>query len=353
MRRYQIRFYRSFAIFCAFITGLFLASVFNYANIFAEDGSYYVTIYDSGVKLSIKTSANTKVSDVLARAGIAYTEEDTVEPSLDSLVNADNFFINIYRAYPVLIIDGDITKYVTVSGRDARTILSRAGFTVYDGDNIQLVANPNFLETGIAATYKIKRNGGETITIEEEIPFAEETVKDYTMTPGATEVRQLGVLGSKTSVYKVQYLNGKEVSRNLVSETVTREPITRITAVGVSPIEMSPLTASKGRNRYTVTKPDGSVVERQETYYDLNMGLVMQYRLRDGCGNGTYSVRSDGVKVDHEGYVLVAANLDRYPLCSVVETSLGRGKVYDTGAFAATNPEQFDIATDWTNRNGI
>lgn len=27
-------------------------------------------------------------------------------------------------------------------------------------------------------------------------------------------------------------------------------------------------------------------------------------------------------------------------------------KVYDTGGFAANNPEQFDIATDWSNRNG-
>ena len=83
------------------------------------------------------------------------------------------------------------------------------------------------------------------------------------------------------------------------------------------------------------------------------MSRVMQYRLADGCGDGTYTVRDDGVKVDYEGYVLVAANLDRYPLCSVVETSLGLGKVYDTGTFASTNPEQFDIATDWTNRNGV
>ena len=49
----------------------------------------------------------------------------------------------------------------------------------------------------------------------------------------------------------------------------------------------------------------------------------------------------------------MAANLSRYPRCSVVETSLGLGKVYDTGSFAAGNPEQFDIATDWTNHDGV
>ena len=65
-----------------------------------------------------------------------------------------------------------------------------------------------------------------------------------------------------------------------------------------------------------------------------------------------YTVREDGVKVDAEGYVLVAAHLGLYPRCTVVETSLGLGRVYDTGTFADTNPEQFDLATDWTNRNG-
>ena len=103
-----------------------------------------------------------------------------------------------------------------------------------------------------------------------------------------------------------------------------------------------------GRNHYTSTNLSGQTVDRQETYYDLNMSIVMTY-----CGKSGYTVREDGAKVDDEGYVLIAANLSRYPRCSVVETSLGPGKVYDTGGFAASNPEQFDIATDWTIRDGI
>ena len=70
------------------------------------------------------------------------------------------------------------------------------------------------------------------------------------------------------------------------------------------------------------------------------------------CDKSGYTVRDDGVKVDDEGYILIAADLSRYPRCSVVETSLGLGKVYDTGSFAITHPEQFDIATDWSNHDG-
>ena len=122
----------------------------------------------------------------------------------------------------------------------------------------------------------------------------------------------------------------------------------RIVAVGTAIKDATPLTAAMGRNRYTAKDLQGNYVERQETYYDLNMSGVMSF-----CGKSGYTVRDDGVKVDDEGYVIVAANLSRYPRCSVVETSLGLGKVYDTGTFASTNPEQFDLATDWTIRNGI
>ncbi len=309
---------------------------------------HFVTIYDQGKSLTVKTNAKT-VSEVLEKTEVILGDTDVVEPGLSSSINADNFFINIYRAHPVVIVDGRNSKYALVSSYDPKTAIVSAGITVYDGDEIEVEVNNNFLEVGSAIVYKVIRNGGKTITVEEEIPFTEKSVKDYNIAPGSTEVRQLGEVGTKTIVYDVQYVDGKEVSRKLVSETVTRKPVERIVAVGASQIEMNPLTASKGRNRYTTVGASGQIIERQETFYDLNMSRVMAAN----CGGGGYSVRADGVKVDKDGYVIVAANLDLYPRCSVVETSLGQGKVYDTGSFASSSPEQFDIATDWSKRDGI
>ena len=104
------------------------------------------------------------------------------------------------------------------------------------------------------------------------------------------------------------------------------------------------LTVSKGAQVFV----DSDGVAHRETYYDLPMNIVI-----GACGaGGTYTIRSDGAKVDQDGYVLVAANLGSYPRCTVVETSLGPGKVYDTGGFAAVHPYGFDLATDWTNYNG-
>ena len=342
----------SLVVIFAVLIGIFSRNTFAEGNeAVSEVGeAKFVTFYDDGEKLTVKTDAKT-VGEALARMELTVNAGDIVEPEMNTEINADNFFINIYRAHPVVIKDGLTEKYLMSASYDARTIARQAGLTVYDGDEITPVINTNFLEMGAANVYKLTRNGGRTVTEEVEIPFAEETVKSYNLAPGTQEVQQLGEVGMKKVNYNVQYIDGVEVSREFISEEVVKAPVARVVAVGASMIEMHPLTASMGVNRYTVTV-NGATVERKETYYDLPMSGVM--RLVAGtCGvPATYSVRADGAKVDADGYVLVAAHLGRYPRCSVVETSLGPGKVYDTGTFAESNPEQFDLATDWTNRNG-
>lgn len=313
---------------------------------FSSNGAKFVTFYDDGEKLTVKTDVKT-VGEAISRAGIIINAGDIVEPGLDAEINAENFFINIYRARPVVVKDGMVEKYLMTASYDYKTIANEAEMTVYDGDEIEMIPNTNFLENGVANVYQITRNGGRTLTVEEEIPFGEETVKDYNLAPGTSEVRQLGEVGTKKVYYNVLYVDGVEVSREFEREETVREPVRRIVATGASAIEQRPLTAGMGVNTYTVSV-NGTTVVRRETYYDLPMSVVMSY-----CGGGGYSVRADGAKVDQNGYVLVAAHLGRYPRCSVVETSLGPGKVYDTGGFAASNPEQFDLATDWSNHDGV
>jgi hypothetical protein len=94
------------------------------------------------------------------------------------------------------------------------------------------------------------------------------------------------------------------------------------------------------KSRGTITGPSG-----KETYYNLNMSIIVRMMKRRGF-DYEYWVRDDGVKMFGD-YVMVAANLDRHPRGSLVETSLGTGIVCDTGGFAKRNPTQIDIATTW------
>ena len=191
----------------------------------------FVTFYDNGEKLTVRTDAAT-VGEALERAEVLINSGDTVEPSLEAEINTENFFINIYRARPVVVKDGVVEKYLMTASYDYNTIAEQAGLTIYDGDEIKMVPNENFLESGVANVYTVTRNGGRTVTVEEEIPFSEETVKDAEVEEGKSEVRQLGEVGTKRISYNVYYVDGKEVSREVVGEEVLRAPVNRVTAMG-------------------------------------------------------------------------------------------------------------------------
>ena len=75
---------------------------------YSIEGAKFVTFYDDGQKLTVKTDAKT-VKEAIERAGIVMNDGDIVEPGLETEINADNFFINIYRARPVVVEDGKIS----------------------------------------------------------------------------------------------------------------------------------------------------------------------------------------------------------------------------------------------------
>ncbi|HVI69846.1 MAG TPA: G5 domain-containing protein, partial [Magnetospirillaceae bacterium] len=188
---------------------------------------------------------------------------------------------------------------------------------------------------------EVWRNGVQTVTTEEEVAFTTKFIRDTDKPVGFKEIQQPGIKGKKMVTYQIEMRNGREVGRTLIQQVSLQEPKQQVEIVGAK--SSGGLSKSKGVNFFI----DSQGINHRETYYDLKMDIVMR-----ACGGGAYSVREDGAKVDSGGYILVAANLNRYPRCSVVETSLGLGKVYDTGGFASVHPDGFDLATDWSNYDG-
>lgn len=241
MRLPRNKTYRAVYLFNAFLIGITCSLAFfansNAATYADEDpvseisDTHFVTIHDQGGQLTIKTDA-ASVQDVLDKANITVEDSDIVEPGKDEKINADNFHINIYRSRPVTIIDGINIKNIMTASYDAETIAREAGFTIYDGDKIELQTANSLLENNSTATYKITRNGGQTITVESTIPFGEETVKDTSMEVGQSKVTQPGEDGRKVTKYKVNFKDGVEISRELISEEVVKQPVNRITAEG-------------------------------------------------------------------------------------------------------------------------
>lgn len=217
---------------------LFLgAACFTRGNfVFADNesdvlGPHFVTIYDDGAELTVKTSAST-VREVLERAEIEWEDADLIEPGLDEQITGDNFHVNLHRARPALVIDGAKRQYLMTASYDPRQIVEEAGLAVYDGDEISVQLNQNFLEAGAVSTYEIKRSGGRVLTVEESLPYPTETRYDYNLKKGEHRLERPGEDGRRVSTYEVQFENNVEVSRTLISEEVKLEPVSEIVVVG-------------------------------------------------------------------------------------------------------------------------
>lgn len=367
------------------------------APILRDFGSNIVIITADKQERTVPTTAST-VGELLERQGIELREGDVVEPTVDTQIVSDDFRVNVYRGVPVTIVDGERKTFTFSAAATPRSMVKQAGIELYPEDNLALLPTDNFLIEGsigqrvvieraipinlniygtqvmmrtraqnvgeLLQERDIKLEAGDTVTpaqdtaispnmqifllregqtietIEEEVAMPVQTIQDNTLSIGTRVVRQQGSAGRRIVTYRVEQQNGQEVSRTPIQSVEIVPVVLHIEAVGTRPLG----GLSKSRGVYFFT--DSRRVTHRETYYDLPMGGVMR-----SC-NGTYSVRSDGVKVDQNGYILVAANLGLYPRCSIVETSLGLGKVYDTGDFASRYPHGFDLATDWTNNDG-
>lgn len=86
----------------------------------------------------------------------------------------------------------------------------------------------------------------------------------------------------------------------------------------------------------------------KETYYNLDMSGVISIMRSMGYSEDEYPYweRDDGCKMFGD-YIMVAAELSSRPKGTIIECSLGTAMVVDTGGFAANNPTQLDIATNW------
>ena len=379
-----------------FVLGLVLVQQVQAQSKIASD-ERLLSVHVEGTERGLLTRATT-LREAFKEAHISVDPNDLVEPAIDAPLEASHYEVNVYRARPVTIIDGKTQLKVMSPYRTAKQIAGKAGIKLHDEDIAQMQANADVVGQGMGVQLVITRataftlglygkktiaytqgatvadmlkekgiilgaddtisvpldtpmqtglkvaiwrNGAQTVTEEQAIAFNTQKVLDMDHNIGYREVKTKGALGKRLVTYEIVMKDGKEVSRKQIQNVISSQPKTQVELIGNKPV--NPLSKSKGAGYFT----DSQGISHRETYYDLPMNVVI-----NACGGGTYGIRADGAKVDQDGYILIAANYSRYPRCSVVETSMGLGKVYDTGGFAAHHPDGFDLATDWTNHDG-
>ncbi|MET1033255.1 MAG: ubiquitin-like domain-containing protein [Candidatus Saccharimonadales bacterium] len=238
---------------------------------------------------TIPTRAHT-VGELIKRLDIELHPGDVVEPSQDAEIIGDNFRINVYRAVPVTIVDGDQKTFTYSAAATPRSIVKQSGVEVFPEDKLELLPTENFLTEssigervvinratpvtfnlyGTPATIRthaktvgelvkergvklekddsvqpsmdtpltvgaqvfLIRKGTQLQTAEEALPMPVEEVQDGSLTFGASAVRQQGAPGKKLVTYQVELQNGQEVGRKKIQEVVIQEPVKQITAKG-------------------------------------------------------------------------------------------------------------------------
>ena len=292
-----------------------------------------VTILDQSMRYEVTVSEGQTVGHALEEAGIVLDSRDLVEPPAHTKIADAPESITISRYSRVSIRDMDQEYSVELTGGTVADALEAAGLTLgenehpslpeterlQDGMTIEILHQKAVHVKLYGETREWKTNAstvgelleelgislgendlvspnlddaithGSAITVSSvsyeertevvEIPFEREERKSYEMVLGTETVTQTGVPGLKQVSYRVTLEDGREIARELLSETVLSEPVTEIVTLGAAQVpsgggssggtpqdvrtivsrEAVPDCADGSHGYYVITYSDGSV----------------------------------------------------------------------------------------------
>ncbi len=260
--------------------------------------SRVVTVYADGQSQTLPTRAKT-VKNLLERLNVKLGDGDVVEPGIDAEIIDDNFSVNVYRARPVTVIDGQKEVTVNTATQSPRGVAEEVGVTLFPEDDVKVEIPDNLIDKGSATeqlvvnrsipiklvmygqSYDVRTHAktvGELIkekglnaddvtvlpppetalttdmvvfvtykdknivTAEEVIPNSEETVSDPELAMGQTKVRQEGSPGKKVVIYEVDKADPNV--KKILQEVIAVQPINKVTAKGTK-VVAGTLTGNK------------------------------------------------------------------------------------------------------------
>ena len=213
-------------IAAAATSGLLLSGAFVVAEEYTGHNVFAVSL-DNGSKVELKAKKGT-VREVLIANDIPFGADDRVEPGLDTKVNGGET-INIYKAHEVTIVDGNTTTVRKTTYKKVGDILKELNITLGENDRVTPDLNK---EVATVDTIKIVRDGKATEVKKEEIKFETKEEKDDSKYVDEKVTKVEGKNGEKEVTYNVVRENGKEISREVVSEKVLTEATTKVVVVG-------------------------------------------------------------------------------------------------------------------------
>lgn len=290
--RYSTTWASVIAAVCIFTIGILFFVVTSQVNVQASDGKVssdrLITIHDRGEERVILTKADS-IQKALEDADIALDQRDAVEPALDEELVDTSYHVNIYRARPVIVSDGAVREKIMTPYQTSDKIVADAGMILNDEDITTVKPTADIISEGAGLeliieratpftfvlygkqgeaftqattvgemlekksikmesqdelsvaldtpitpgmTVELWRNGKQTLTEEQVVPFTTEKVQDAAREVGYREIRTQGADGKRSVVYEIDIQNGREVSRKEIQSMMSVEPKKQVEVIG-------------------------------------------------------------------------------------------------------------------------
>jgi len=192
------------------------------------DAQRLVSVYADGEKHVFATATGT-VADVLARAGIVLGPNDIVEPPAGTDVTKNFFNINVYRARPVMVVDGDKVYHIVSAYQNPHLLAEQAGLTLYPEDtyNSEVISNI-VADQAIGVKVTVIRSTPLTVAADGASRLIRTQAKTVGEALNGAGVA-LGLLDTVTPALDAPVVSGMRVkiTRVAVADTTITEPLAR------------------------------------------------------------------------------------------------------------------------------
>lgn len=250
-----------------------------------------VIISHDGLQQTVPSKEPT-VGALLKKLNLNLAPGDAVEPAATTPIEQDDFRINIYRGFPVEVVENGQKTLGYSAGKTPRAVANQIGFRVYPEDTVTSTPNQNFLadsaigqqividpatpinlnlygtqfivrthvktvgelikekniklaasdqvmpaaSTPLAAGTQvyIERQGTKIEAITKTIPMPIQSINDPGLAFGTNAIRQQGSAGQEVITYQDQTINGVVVGRTPIQTVITQQPVTEIVVIGTS-----------------------------------------------------------------------------------------------------------------------
>lgn len=186
-----------------------------------------ITINNCGEEQTISLAKGT-VEEALNRTGITLAENQSVTPSLNTVITGD-MNIYVYNSKNIKLTTNGTEMTVKAPEGTVENALNILGYEITDDDILNVDKNAQ-IEDDMKITLKKVTYVDEKST--EKISYKTVEKDSEDIMTGEAEVSQKGVDGEKEVTKRCKYIDGKYDSTKVIDEKVTKKPVDKIVLNG-------------------------------------------------------------------------------------------------------------------------